>query len=319
MPDPSSSGDEDAPRRWWHRKGGQLEKSRGRFAGSLRLLRSGSLDDSFYDGILDLLIEADVGYDMAERLEASVRLQVQQGGLRTPEEAIEALKSLMVAVLRERDRTVHFGERPGILMLVGVNGNGKTTTIGKFASLLRANGRSVLIAAADTFRAAAKEQLAVWAERSGAAMVAHQDGADPGAVVFDAIAAAIARGTDVVLVDTAGRLHTKGQLMAELGKIDKVVASKLGRPCDETLLVLEAVTGMNALSQAKEFASALRVTGLVLTKLDGSSKGGMVFAIEDALGIPVKLAGVGEGIDDLQFFDPQGYCDDIFSGYDQPD
>ena len=204
--------------------------------------------------------------------------------------------------------------RPSVVLVVGVNGNGKTTTIGKLAHRLRTEGGSVLVAAADTYRAAAIEQLRVWAERAKAPVVAHQHGADPGAVVYDAIQAGVARGIEVILVDTAGRLHTKAPLMEELKKIQRVVQRLVPDGPHETLLVLEAPTGMNALTQARAFHDALGVTGLVLTKLDGTARGGTLLAIEAELGIPVKLVGMGEGIDDLNVFDPRAYLDALFAG-----
>ncbi|MFN2568172.1 MAG: signal recognition particle-docking protein FtsY, partial [Candidatus Dormibacteria bacterium] len=197
---------------------------------------------------------------------------------------------------------------------LGVNGSGKTTTLGKLAHRLTSEGRSVLIAAADTYRAAAIDQMRVWAERSRTAVVAHQPGADPGAVVYDAIEAGIARRIDVILVDTAGRLHTKANLMAELEKIRRVVVRSLPGGPQESLLVIEAPTGMNAMAQARAFHEAMQLTGIVLTKLDGSSRGGTVLAIEEELGVPVKLVGMGEGIDDLNVFDPGAYLDALFAG-----
>ncbi len=305
-----SPSENESRRRWWQSNASRVG---GGKASRFRFLRHGKkLDDEFYDTVLEALLGGDMGLDMAEELVARLRIAAKDLKIHDPGEAVTMLEQLMVQRLMERNRGIGGSSLPGVIVVVGVNGNGKTTTVGKLAHLLASQGLSVLVAAADTFRAAAREQLAVWVERSGATMVAHKDGADPGAVVFDALSAAQSRNVDIVIVDTAGRLHTKGQLMAELSKIGKVIENKLGRPADEILLVLEAVTGMNAIVQAREFQKALPLTGIVLTKLDGTSKGGMVFAIEEELGIPVKLVGLGEGIEDMQFFDPYGYCHALF-------
>jgi len=230
------------------------------------------------------------------------------------EDALGALKAEMLALLQVRDRTLHLDARPSVVVVVGVNGSGKTTTLGKLAHRLRGEGLTPLVAAADTFRAAAIDQMRVWADRSGTDVVAHQPGADPGAVVYDAIQAALARRVDVVLVDTAGRLHTKSNLMAELEKVRRVIGRAIPDAPHETLLVIEAPTGMNAMAQARAFHDAMKLTGIVLTKLDGSSRGGTILAIEAELGVPVKLVGMGEGIDDLNVFDPQAYLDALFAG-----
>ncbi len=325
IPDSTGSLQEEPPpaaegerrRRWWQSHASRVG---GGKSSRFRFLRQGrKLDEEFYDSVLEALLGGDVGLEMAEELVARLRIAARDLRIHDPQEAVRMLEQLMVQRLGERNRGIGGAALPGVIVVVGVNGNGKTTTVGKLAHLLSAQGLSVIVAAADTFRAAAREQLGVWVERSGATMVAHKDGADPGAVVFDALAAAQARHVDIVIVDTAGRLHTKGQLMAELSKIGKVIESKLGRPADEILLVLEAVTGMNAIVQAREFQKALPLTGIVLTKLDGTSKGGMVFAIEEELGIPVKLVGLGEGIEDMQFFDPAGYCQALFQDVQQED
>ena len=272
------------------------------------------LDDSFYDDLLEVLLAADVGMATAEPVITTLRRRVLEERIPDAEAALMALKEEMVAVLEARDRVLRLDARPSVVLVVGVNGNGKTTTIGKLAHRLRTEGGSVLVAAADTYRAAAIEQLRVWAERAKAPVVAHQHGADPGAVVYDAIQAGVARGIEVILVDTAGRLHTKAPLMEELKKIQRVVQRLVPDGPHETLLVLEAPTGMNALTQARAFHDALGVTGLVLTKLDGTARGGTLLAIEAELGIPVKLVGMGEGIDDLNVFDPRAYLDALFAG-----
>jgi len=294
----------------------RMDKASEQFAVQVQdivLLRR-DLDDSFYDDLLEVLLAADVGMATAEPVITTLRRRVLEERIPDAEAALMALKEEMVAVLEGRDRALRLDARPTVVLVVGVNGNGKTTTIGKLAHRLRTEGGSVLVAAADTYRAAAIEQLRVWAERAKVPVVAHQHGADPGAVVFDAIQAGSARGIEVILVDTAGRLHTKAPLMEELKKIQRVVQRLVPDGPHETLLVLEAPTGMNALTQARAFHDALGVTGLVLTKLDGTARGGTLLAIEAELGIPVKLVGMGEGIDDLNVFDPRAYLDALFAG-----
>ena len=272
------------------------------------------LDDSFYEDLLQVLVGADCGLVMSERMVERLRTRVRDERLSTAEQALRALKAEMLAVLEMRDRSLHLDGMPAVVLAVGVNGSGKTTTIGKLAHRLRDEGRTTLIAAADTFRAAAIEQMRIWADRSGSDVVAHQPGADPGAVVFDALQAAMARRIDCVLVDTAGRLHTKTNLMAELAKVRSVVQRLIPEAPHEVLLVIDAPTGMNAINQARVFNQALHLTGIVLTKLDGTSRGGTVLAIEEDLGIPVKLVGMGEGIDDLNVFEPAAYLEALFAG-----
>jgi fused signal recognition particle receptor len=287
------------------------------------------LDDAFYEDLLAVLVGADCGMPVAERLVEGLRERVKTERIADAEAALRSLKAEMLEILSARDRTLHIDAVPAVVVFVGVNGSGKTTTVGKFAHRMAEEGRSVLVAAADTYRAAAVDQVRVWASRAGAEVVSHQQSsADPGAVVFDALHAAVARRVDIVLVDTAGRLHTKTNLMAELEKIRRVAQRVLPEAPHETLLVLEAPTGMNAIAQARMFHEAMALTGLVLTKLDGSSRGGTVLAIEEDLGVPVKLVGMGEDIDDLNVFDPEAYLDALFSGVlelpaaveaDQPD
>ena len=272
------------------------------------------LDDSFYEDLLQVLVGADCGLVMSERMVERLRTRVRDERLSTAEQALRALKAEMLAVLEMRDRSLHLDGMPAVVLAVGVNGSGKTTTIGKLAHRLRDEGRPTLIAAADTFRAAAIEQMRIWADRSGSDVVAHQPGADPGAVVFDALQAAMARRIDCVLVDTACRLHTKTNLMAELAKVRSVVQRLIPEAPHEVLLVIDAPTGMNAINQARVFNQALHLTGIVLTKLDGTSRGGTVLAIEEDLGIPVKLVGMGEGIDDLNVFEPAAYLEALFAG-----
>ncbi len=301
---------------WWRRMSRRMDRASLAFSEQVRdavLLRR-DLDDAFYDDLLEILIGADAGMGVAEQLVGSLRERVRLERLGTAEEALEALKAEMLMLLAARDRHLHLEARPSVVVVVGVNGSGKTTTVGKFAHRLRNEGLTALVAAADTFRAAAIDQVRVWADRSGTDVVAHQPGADPGAVVYDAIQAALARRVDVVLVDTAGRLHTKSNLMAELEKVRRVIQRAVPAAPHETLLVLEAPTGMNAVAQARAFHEAMHLTGIVLTKLDGTSRGGTILAIEAELDVPVKLVGMGEGIDDLNVFDPAAYLDALFAG-----
>ena len=300
----------DAPRRrgWWRRMSGRMGSG---IRGALRIRRI--LDDAFYDDVLEALISADCGVDTSERLVEELRQRVRSERIRDSDGAMDALKALVLDLLRDRDRALHIGDVPSVVLMVGVNGSGKTTTTGKLAHRLREEGRVPLVAAADTYRAAAIDQMRIWANRAGVDVVAHQPGGDPGAVVYDAIQAARARRLDCVLVDTAGRLHTKTNLMAELQKVRRVAQRLIPEAPHETLLVLDATTGMNALSQGRAFHEAVELTGLVLTKLDGSARGGTVIALEQELGIPVKLVGIGEGIDDLNVFDPEAYVDALFA------
>ena len=306
------------PRReaWWRRMSRRMDRASLSFSEQVRdvvLLRR-DLDESFWDDLLQVLVGADCGLPVAERLVDRLRTRVREERMTSAEEALRALKAEMLAVLEARDRRLRIVAVPTVVIMVGVNGSGKTTTIGKLAHRLQSEGRTVLIAAADTFRAAAIDQMRLWADRSATEVIAHQPGGDPGAVVYDALQAAVARGIDVVLVDTAGRLHTKVNLMAELIKVRNVARRVIPKAPHETLLVIEAPTGMNAIAQARVFHEALGLTGIVLTKLDGTSRGGTVLAIEEDLGVPVKLVGLGEGIDDLNVFDPRAYLDALFAG-----
>jgi len=301
---------------WWRRMSRRMDRASLAFSEQVRdtvLLRR-DLDDDFYDDLLEILVGADAGMGVAQQLVASLRERVRLERIDTAEEALSALKAEMLGMLMVRDRALHLDGRPSVVVVVGVNGSGKTTTLGKFAHRLRGEGMTPLVAAADTFRAAAIDQMRLWANRSGTEVVAHRPGADPGAVVYDAIQAARARGADVVLVDTAGRLHTKSNLMAELEKVRRVIERSVPGAPHETLLVIEAPTGMNAVAQARAFHEAVTLTGIVLTKLDGTSRGGTILAIEAELDVPVKLVGMGEGIDDLNVFDPAAYLDALFAG-----
>lgn len=284
--------------------------------GLLTLLSREHLDDETWEEIEDTLLTADVGVAPTQELVERLRERVRVLGTRTPEELRGLLRAELLQLIgTEADRAVHTEsgigangeEKPGVVMVVGVNGTGKTTTTGKLARVLVADGKSVVLGAADTFRAAAAEQLQTWGERVGARTVRGPEGGDPASVAFDAVKEGIAEGADVVLVDTAGRLHTKTGLMDELGKVKRVV-EKHGA-VDEVLLVLDATTGQNGLVQARVFAEVVDITGIVLTKLDGTAKGGIVIAVQRELGVPVKLVGLGEGADDLAPFEPEAFVD----------
>lgn len=276
-----------------------LGRGRGAIAGALPTLRSGG--EEAWEALEEALISADVG--VAASTELVERLRRHRGAVDPAAALVEEIAKLL-----GDPGTLDVSARPAVILVVGVNGSGKTTTIGKLAHRLREHGRQVLLAAADTFRAAADEQLEIWAERAGADFVGSARGGDPAAVAFDAIAAAQARGRDVVIVDTAGRLHTQTNLMEELRKIRRVIAGKLEGAPHETLLVLDATTGQNGLQQARLFGEAVGVTGVCLTKLDGSAKGGIVVAVAHELGLPVKLIGVGEKLEDLRPFDPREFA-----------
>ncbi len=266
-------------------------------------------NEEFFEELEETLILADAGVDTSVEAVEQLRETVKARGLRGGEEVRAALAEILENVLDVGDRSLALDTKPAVILVVGVNGVGKTTTIGKLAARLREEGKKVLLCAGDTFRAAAAEQLTIWAQRSGADIVRHEEGSDPAAVVFDAISAAKSRGCDVVLCDTAGRLHNKQNLMNELSKIRRVIARELPEASVETLLVLDATTGQNGLIQAKQFGEATGLTGIVLTKLDGTAKGGIVFAIANEMHLPVKFIGVGEQIDDLTPFDAHGFVE----------
>ena len=261
------------------------------------------LTDNFYDELEESLILADAGMDTALEIVEELKRRVRSEKIKTLEEARACMCRVVADGMDAGDSTLDLSTKPSVVLFIGVNGVGKTTTIGKIGHQLKAERKKVLLCAADTFRAAAAEQLTIWADRSGLEIIKQHEGADPAAVVFDAASAAKARHTDVVLVDTAGRLHNKQNLMNELNKISRVIDRELPGCARETLLVLDATTGQNGLIQAKQFKEAAGITGIVLTKLDGTAKGGIAIAIAKELGVPVKYAGVGEGIDDLKPFD----------------
>jgi fused signal recognition particle receptor len=290
----------------------RMSKARNALAGTLLGIRTrGGITDETWDDLEEALLRADVGVRVTDDLLGGLRARVKAKEITEPSQLLDALQSEMVTRLSKVDRSLHFEDVPGgpnVWLFVGVNGVGKTTTIGKVGAQQAALGRSVLMAAGDTFRAAAVEQLSTWADRSGAELVRGNEGGDPSAVIFDAIESATARDIDLVLGDTAGRLHTKTNLMEELRKVRRVAAKGAGQ-VTEVLLVVDATTGQNGLAQAREFGDATEVTGVVLTKLDGSAKGGIVFAIETELGLPIKLVGLGESIGDLVAFDPDEFID----------
>ena len=266
-------------------------------------------NEDFFEELEELLILADVGVDTALKAVEELRIVTRQEGYNKGEQIRAALTDILVRLLNVGDRALHLETKPSVILVIGVNGVGKTTTIGKLAMHLQAEGKKVLLCAGDTFRAAAAEQLTIWAERAGVDIVRHAEGSDPAAVIFDGIAAAKARGTDVIICDTAGRLHNKSNLMQELNKMSRVIDRELPDADRETLLVLDATTGQNGLIQAKQFQESSGITGIVLTKLDGTAKGGIVFAIADQMQIPVKYVGVGEQAEDLLPFDAASFVE----------
>jgi fused signal recognition particle receptor len=269
-------------------------------------------DDDFFDELEELLIMADMGVDTVDRVVTSMHYLCFDKNIRRGDKAREVLIDELKKELDAGDSELKLGTKPSVILMVGVNGVGKTTTIGKLAALLKSQGKSVLLCAGDTFRAAAADQLEIWAERAGVDIVRHEEGSDPAAVVYDGICAGKARGTDVIIIDTAGRLHNKANLMNELSKMRRIIDRELPGADVETLMVLDATTGQNGLIQAEQFLETAGLTGIVLTKLDGTAKGGVVFAIANRLKLPVKFVGVGEGIDDLIPFNPKDYIEALF-------
>ena len=270
------------------------------------------LDDEFFDNLEESLILADVGVNIATESVNSLRNAVFSYDMKDPEQVKAELRKILLQKLSVGDAALDTAKSPTVILVIGVNGVGKTTSIGKLAARLKGEGKKVLLCAGDTFRAAAADQLEIWANRAGVPIVRQHEGADPGAVLFDALQAARARDVDVVLCDTAGRLHNKQNLMNELAKLRKIIDRELPEAGRETLLVLDATTGQNGLIQARSFKETAGLTGIVLTKLDGTAKGGIVIAIARELGVPVKFVGVGEGIDDLKPFDPEEFVNDLF-------
>ncbi len=268
-----------------------------------------SVDEDFFEELEENLILSDMGMDTTLEAVETLRERVKANKIKEPEEVKACLREILVEMLDVGSTDLDLTDKPAVILMIGVNGVGKTTTIGKLANLLKNQGNRVLLAAGDTFRAAAADQLAIWADRAKVDLVRHEEGSDPAAVVFDAMNAARARKTDVVLVDTAGRLHNKQNLMNELNKIRRVIDREGTASSKEVLLVLDATTGQNGLIQAKQFGESAGITGIVLTKLDGTAKGGVVLAIAKEMGVPVKFVGLGEGIDDLQPFDSVAFAE----------
>ncbi len=290
-----------------------LKKTKNSLMGSVNsMLRAFTkIDEELFEELEEILIMGDVGAPTSARICEQLRQKVKAQGATDPEQ-VKALLRETVAEMLRGGQEMHLSTRPSVILVIGVNGVGKTTTIGKLAARYTSEGKKVILGAADTFRAAAIEQLDVWAARSGVDIVQHAAGSDPAAVVFDTLAAAKARGADIVICDTAGRLHNKKNLMEELAKIHRVIDRELPDADKEILLVLDATTGQNAVNQAREFKNAAQITGIVLTKLDGTARGGVVLAIREDLDVPVKFIGVGEGIDDLQPFDPDEFARALF-------
>lgn len=309
------SGTEEAPEKsgFFTKLKNGLKKTKDGFVNKVELLINSftRIDEDFFDELEETLILSDIGAETSMDICDRLRAAVKRTGTTDPAEVKQLLRDIIAEILTG-DNELRLDTKPSVIMVIGVNGAGKTTTIGKLAANLKRSGKRVVVAAADTFRAAAIDQLNVWTDRAGVDIVKHTEGSDPAAVVFDAISAAKARGADVVLCDTAGRLHNKKNLMEELKKIARVVSRELPDASTEILLVLDATTGQNAVNQARLFSESAEISGIVLTKLDGTAKGGIIIPIKNELGIPVKLVGVGEKIDDLQPFIPADYVNALF-------
>jgi fused signal recognition particle receptor len=307
------SPDETAPverQGFWKRFSKTLETGRQSYVADIKeVFGRAALDAAFWDDLEAILIAADAGVPTTERLVGDLRREAAGAHLRSPADALRYLKADLVREMEGRPRGLNLDGAPAVVLVVGVNGSGKTTTIGKLAYLLRREGRRPLLAAGDTFRAAAIEQLRLWGQRAGVEVVAHQPGSDPGAVAFDAVQAARARGVGPVIIDTAGRLHTRSDLMEELRKVRRVLQRLDPAAPQEVLAVLDAHVGQNSAQQVKVFQEAIGLTGLAVTKMDGSARAGVVLSIEAELSVPVKLVGIGEGLDDLNRFDPGQYLD----------
>ena len=291
-----------------------LSKTRSNIVDSIESVFTShdKIDDDFYEELEEILVMGDVGIHATEEILDELKLAVKKRECRKPDECREYLIDVIKEKMRVTESDYEFLDKPSVVMVIGVNGVGKTTTIGKLAHIYRNKGKIVLIAAADTFRAAASEQLEIWAERAGVDMIGANDGADPSSVIYDAVNAARSRHVDVLLCDTAGRLHNKKNLMNELEKMNRIIDKNYPGVKRENLIVLDATTGQNALNQAREFGEVAPLSGIVLTKMDGTAKGGIAIAIQSELGIPVKFIGVGEGIDDLQEFDSDTFVNALF-------
>ena len=290
-----------------------LKKTRDNMSGALNaaLYGKNEIDDEFYDELEEILVMADVGVNTSSEIVEKLRDAVFKKNLRKAKDVKEEIKNI-VADMLSGGETIDMVTIPSVILVIGVNGVGKTTSIGKMAAMFKEEGKKVILGAADTFRAAAIDQLEIWADRAGVDIVKHKEGADPAAVVFDTISAGKARNADIIICDTAGRLHNKKNLMEELAKIYRVIDRQLPYADREIFLVLDATTGQNAVNQAKEFKDVAEITGIILTKLDGTAKGGVVLAIKNDLKVPVKFVGVGEGIDDLRPFDPKAFAEGLF-------
>ncbi|MDO8281150.1 MAG: signal recognition particle-docking protein FtsY [Thermodesulfovibrionia bacterium] len=293
-------------------KNGLLKTKKFLIEDTEKLAKGRKVDDALLDEFEDLLIMADIGPLAAGAITGALRERARQDSIKNEKDLVAAFKAEVKKILKQGPALMCSGEKPYVILTVGVNGVGKTTTIGKLARRFTDHGFSVTLAAGDTFRAAAIEQLEIWADRAGANIIKHRSGADPAAVAFDAIASAKSKGVDVVIIDTAGRLHTKSNLMEELKKIKRVIAKEHASAPHEVLLVVDSTSGQNAINQARMFNETVGVTGIALTKLDGTAKGGIIIAINKELGIPVKLIGVGEAVEDLQDFNPQEFVDALF-------
>ena len=297
-----------------------LKKTRDAIFGRIDMMLKSftKIDDDLFEELEELLVMGDVGISTSEKICDELKKRVKQQGITDPKEINRLLADVITEMLKG-GQELHVETKPSVILVIGVNGVGKTTTIGKMAARFVRDGKRVTLAAADTFRAAAIDQLAIWADRAGADLIKQNEGSDPAAVVFDAISSAKARGSDIIIADTAGRLHNKKNLMAELEKINRIIDRELPDADKEVLLVLDATTGQNAVNQTKEFKNAAGITGIVLTKLDGTAKGGVVLAIKEELDVPVKYIGVGEQIDDLQPFDPEQFARALFGADDIDD
>lgn len=297
-----------------------LKKTRDSMSGAINsaLYGKNEIDDEFYDDLEEILIMADVGVTTSQEIVSRLRDSVFKKNLHKAKDVKNEIKEIVASLLSGGEE-VDMITVPSVILVIGVNGVGKTTSIGKMASYFKADGKKVILGAADTFRAAAIDQLEIWAERAGVDIVKHKEGADPAAVVYDTIEAGKARNADIIICDTAGRLHNKKNLMDELGKIYRVIDRLLPYADREVLLVLDATTGQNAVNQAKEFLDCAEITGIILTKLDGTAKGGVVLAIKNDLKVPVKFIGVGEGIDDLRPFDAKDFAESLFETEEESD
>ena len=291
------------------------EEKKGFFSRLMSGIFSGfsNIDDDFYEELEENLIMGDIGVHTTEAILDNLKAKVKENHIKEPAQCKQLLIDEIKAQMKVEERAYDFENETSVVLVIGVNGVGKTTTIGKLAMQLKSAGKKVIMAAADTFRAAAGEQLEMWANRAGVDIISGQEGADPASVVYDAVNAAKSRKADVLICDTAGRLHNKKNLMAELGKIDKIISGEFPEAHRETFVVLDATTGQNALVQAKEFSEVAQVTGIILTKMDGTAKGGIAVAIQSELGLPVKYIGVGESIEDLQRFDADRYVEALFA------